>query len=157
MLRLCPVLFGRFERALVEGGSERRGDNRAVLLADAGERVAHEVHATALDGRSEHLGGCCLQPLVVVGDNQTGAAQAAIGEGAQELVPEDLGFTGLGGNAQDLAPAIQVDRDGHYGRDGDDAPGTANLDVGGIEPQVGPLAFKGAVQECIDPFVDLAA
>jgi len=118
---------------------------------------AHEVHAGALDGGPEHLGCGGLQPLVVVGDDQTGAAQAAIGEGAQELVPEDLRLAGLDGDAQDLAPAIQVDRNGHYGRDGDDAPGTANLDAGGIEPQVGPFAFKGAVQERIDPFIDLAA
>ena len=64
--QLGPVLFRCCERVLVEGCSERDGDNRAVLLADAGKRIAHEVNAAALDGRAEHLGGCCLQPLVVV-------------------------------------------------------------------------------------------
>jgi len=155
--QLGPVLFRCCERILVEGCSERRGDDRAVLLSHAGKRVAHEMNTAALDGRSEHLGRRGLQPLVIVGDDQTGAAQAAVGKGAEELVPEDLRFTGLDGDAENLAPAIQVDRNSHYGRDGDDAPGTANLDVGGIEPQVRPFAFKGAVQERIDPFVDLAA
>ena len=40
----------------------------------------HDVHAAALDGRAEHLGGGRLQPLVAVGDDRTGAAQAAVGQ-----------------------------------------------------------------------------
>jgi hypothetical protein len=46
------------------------------------------------------LAAAAFSPLVVIRDDQAGSAQAAIGEGAQELVPEDLGFTGLDGNAQ---------------------------------------------------------
>ena len=104
--QLGPVLFRCCERVLVEGCSEYGGDDRAVLLADAGKRIAHEVHAAALNGGPEHLGRGGLQPLVVIGDDQTGAAQAAIGEGAEELVPEDLRLAGLDGNAENLAPAI---------------------------------------------------
>jgi len=94
---------------------------------------------------------------VVVGDDQAGSAEPAICERAEELVPEDLCFAGLDGNAETLAAAIQVDRDGHYGRDADDPAATPHLDVGGIEPEVGPFAFKGPAQKCIDPFIDLAA
>jgi hypothetical protein len=155
--QLGPVLLRCGERVLIEGGSERRYDDRAVLLADAGERVAHEVDAAALDGRSEHLGRGGLQPFVVVRDDQAGAAQAAIGEGAQELVPEDLGFTRLDGDAQNLASTVQIDRNGHYGGDADDPTDAANLDIRGIEPEVRPFPFERAVQERIDPFVDLAA
>jgi hypothetical protein len=71
----------------------------------------------------KHLGRGGLQPLVIVGDDQTGAAQAAIGEGAQEFIPEHLCLAGLDGNAQNLAAAVQIDRHGHYGRDADDAAG----------------------------------
>ena len=54
--QLGRVLLRRRKRILVEGGSERVGDDRAVLPADAGQRVAHEMHAVALDRRAEHLG-----------------------------------------------------------------------------------------------------
>jgi len=48
--QLGPVFFRACLPVLVKGCSERRRDNGAVLLADAGQRVAHEMHATALDG-----------------------------------------------------------------------------------------------------------
>ncbi len=152
-----PVLFRCRERVLVEGGFERGGDDRAVLLADAGQRISHEMDAAALNGGTEHLGRGGLQPLVVVGDDQTGSAQASIGERTQEFVPEDLRLAGLDGDAQNFAAAVQVDSDSHYGRDADDPARATHLDVGGVEPQVGPFAFQRTGQERINPFVDLAA
>lgn len=91
------------------------------------------------------------------GDDQAGTAQAAVGEGAEELVPEHLCFAGLDRDAQNLSAPVQIDRYSHYGGDGDDPAGPANLDVGGIEPDVGPFAFQWPIQKGIDPFVDLAA
>lgn len=80
--QLGPVVFRCREGILVEGGSERRSDDRAVLFADAGECVAHEVDAAALDGGAEHLGCGGLQALVIISDDRTGAARAyASGEG----------------------------------------------------------------------------
>ena len=56
--QLGPALFRRLERVLIEGGPKRRRDDRTVLLADAGQRVAHEMDAAALDGgRDRNFGG----------------------------------------------------------------------------------------------------
>jgi hypothetical protein len=51
---------------------------------------------------------------VVVRDHELHAAQAAIGEAAQESGPEDLGLRGAGGDAQHLATPVLVHRDRHY-------------------------------------------
>jgi len=40
------------------------------------------------------------------------AAQAAVGERAQEVGPENLGFRGPGGDAEHLAPAVGIHGDG---------------------------------------------
>jgi len=40
------------------------------------------------------------------GNDQAGAAQPAIGERAEELVPEDLRLAGLDGDARNLAVAV---------------------------------------------------
>ena len=45
-----------------------------------------------------------------IGDHQLDAAQAAPGQGAQELGPEGLGLRGADGHAQE--PALVVDRHG---------------------------------------------
>src|SRR6266851_609200 len=42
-------------------------------------------------------------------------------------------------------------------RDRDDAPLLANLHVGRVEPEIGPIAFQRAVEEDRDLVVDLAA
>ncbi|PWR02134.1 hypothetical protein DKT77_13350 [Meridianimarinicoccus roseus] len=59
-----------------------------------------------MGGRSRHLGSSSFQPPVIVGDDQAGAAQAAMGEGSQELVLEDLSLTGLDRDTQDLTATI---------------------------------------------------
>ena len=41
-----------------------------------------------------------------VSDDQLYPAQAAIGQSAQEFVPEHLGFAGLDGDAQELIPTV---------------------------------------------------
>jgi hypothetical protein len=152
-----PMLFRRGQRVLAEGGSERRGDDWIVLLADASKCVAHEVDAAALDGRTEHLCRGGLQPLMIVGDDQAGAAQSAIGQRTQKLVPEDFDFTWLDSDTQNLAASVQVDRHGHYGSDAHDPTATADLDVSRVKPEIGQLAFQRTVQECIDAFINLAA
>ena len=138
--QLGPVLFRRLERVLIEGGPKCGRDDRAVLPADAGERVSHEMDAAALDCGAENLGGGRLQALVVVGDDQAGAAQAAVGEGAEELFPEHLGLARLHGDAHNLSAPVKIDRHGHHGGDTDDAPGPAHLDVGGVQPEASLVA-----------------
>jgi hypothetical protein len=54
--------------------------------------------------------------------------------------PEDLGFRRADVQADDLAPAVGVDGNGDYRRDRDDAAGRPDLEVGDVEPQVGPFS-----------------
>jgi len=88
---------------------------------------------------------------------QLHAAQTSAGEAAQEVGPEDLGFRWPDRHAQHLAPAIAVDTDRDGDSDRDNAPGTAYLEVGGVDPDVGPVAFERAVEERLHTFVDLLA
>ncbi len=59
--------------------------------------------------------------------------------------------------ADDLALAIGVDRHSDYRGDGDDAPTLALLEVGGIEPQIRPIAGERAIEEGADALVDVLA
>jgi hypothetical protein len=95
--------------------------------------------------------------LVVVGNDQFHAPQATVGETAQEPGPERLGLGGAGGDAQNLAFAVFVDRNGDHHRTADDATAFADLDVGGIEPEIGPRALQGTGQKGVHAFIDLAA
>ena len=74
-----------------------------------------------------------------VSDDQLYPAQAAIGQSAQEFVPEHLGFAGLDGDAQNLAPPVGVDRNRHYGCHADDPSRTPHLDVGGVFRGIRPV------------------
>jgi len=59
--------------------------------------------------------------------------------------------------ADDLAPALGVHGRRDYCRHGDDAAALAHLEVGGVEPQVGPLAVEGALEKGVLALVDLLA
>ena len=122
-----------------------------------GQQVAGEVHAAALPCGAEDPGRGGLQALVVVGDHQLHAAQPAPGQRAQELGPEGLGLRRADRHAQDLAAALVVDGHSHGHRDRDDASGLAHLHVGGVEPQIGPVALQRSIEEAVDLIVDLAA
>ena len=100
------MLFRGCQRVLIKGRPERSCDNGAVFLADAGQRIAHEVDAAALDGSTQHFGGCGLQALMFIRDDQFDTAKATVGQSAQEFIPEHLGFAGLDGDPQYLAPPV---------------------------------------------------
>lgn len=51
---------------------------------------------------------------MVIGDHQPHAAQATVGEAAEELRPEHLGLGVTGMDAHHFALAVLVDPDGHY-------------------------------------------
>ena len=142
---------------LGEGGGDEGRDDAPAALAGMGQGVAHEVDAAALPGGVEHLGDGGLDAFVGVGDHQLDAAQAAAGELAQEVGPERLGLGGADVHAEHLAPAVGVDADRDDHRDRDDAPVLAHLHVGGVDPQIGPVAFDRAVEEGLHLVVDLLA
>jgi hypothetical protein len=58
---------------------------------------------------------------------------------------------------QSMLPGGSIDRNRHYGRDADDPPRAADLDVGGVQPEVGPFALQRSVEESVNTFVDLDA
>ncbi len=99
------------------------------------------------------------------GDDEFGAAQAAPGQAAQEFDPERLGLTVAGRHAEHLAPAVGVDAHGHDHRDRDlttkssqgDLVVAPGLHVGGIQPDIRPVAFDRPRQEGVDALIDLAA
>jgi hypothetical protein len=80
-----------------------------------------------------------------VGDDELHAPQAAAGEAPQEGGPEGLRFRGADGHAQHLAPAVTVDA--HRDDDGHrhDPPGLAHLHIGGVDPEIRPIALDRAL------------
>src|SRR4051794_3356688 len=59
--------------------------------------------------------------------------------------------------ADDLPFALGVGGHGDYRRDRDDAAALALFEVGGVQPEVGPLAAERAIEERPDPVVDVLA
>ncbi|MCD6072917.1 MAG: hypothetical protein K0S42_3433 [Microvirga sp.] len=88
----------------------------------------------------EDLRDGSLETLVGVGDDQLDALEAAAYQTAQELDPEGGGFRLA--KPEDLAAAVLVDAGGDYCRDRHDAAVLADLDVGRVQPEVGPLAVQ---------------
>jgi hypothetical protein len=77
---LVPLLARRLGTFLGEDRLQQCHDRRALLRAGMGERVAHPMNPAALKRGVEHLGRRRPQALVIVGDDEANAAQAAIGE-----------------------------------------------------------------------------
>jgi hypothetical protein len=57
--------------------------------------------------------------------------------------------------ADDLALAVRGDRHGDYGRQRDAAAAAPHLEVGGVEPEIGPLAIERALEEGTNALVDV--
>jgi hypothetical protein len=59
--------------------------------------------------------------------------------------------------ADNLALALGVDGYGDYRGDADDPPALAHLEVGSVEPEVGPIAGERALEEGMDALIDVLA
>src|SRR3954469_10130045 len=112
---------------------------------------------TALPGRAEHAPDRPLEPLMRVRDHELHARKATFVQAAQEGRPERLGFRGADVQADDLAPSLGIDCHGDYGGYRDDPAALALLEIGGVEPKIGPRALQGPLQEGVDPLVDVLA
>jgi hypothetical protein len=90
-------------------------------------------------------------------DDELDAAQAAPGKLPEEGRPEGfcLGWADI--HAQNLTPTIGIDAHGHRDSDRDDAPVLADFDISGVDPQIGPVALDGPVEEGFDAIIDLFA
>ncbi len=115
------------------------------------------VHTAPLPGRAEGPAHRGLETLVRIGDHQLDPAQAAAGQGSQELRPEWLGLAVADRHAEHLSASIGVGahRDDHRHRD--DVAVAPGFDVGRVQPDVGPVPLDRAGEERLHPPVDLAA
>ncbi len=154
---LAPGLLRRRPIGLQEGLAQRGGDHGVLSLGHVGERVAHPMHPAALPAGAEHPGDRLLEPFVSVGDDQLHALQAAARQALEEARPEGLGLGRADLEADDLAPAVGIDRHGDYRGHRDDPPAFALLEIGGVKPEIGPRALERAVEEGQDPLVDVLA
>jgi len=82
-----------------------------------------------------------------VGDHQLDTAQAPPCELAQELGPDRLGFGSAYFHSQNFAATIRVHPDRDDDGDRDDAPATPDLEVGGVDPEIGPVALDWPIKE----------
>jgi hypothetical protein len=90
-------------------------------------------------------------------NHQLDALEAPLDQALQESRPERLGLGRADAETGDLAPAFGRDRHCDYCRDRDDAAAVADLEVGRVKPQIGPLTLDRPVEEGVDPPVDILA
>src|SRR4051794_27365238 len=88
-------------------------------------------------------------------DHQLDALQPALDQALDKAGPERLRFGGTDPEADDLAPAVGRDGNSDYRGDRDDATALADFQVGGIEPQIRPLALDWPLQEGSHPLVNV--
>jgi hypothetical protein len=133
--------------AEMPGGSRRQP--WCLALVRVGHGVAHPVHA----------GDRVAQAIMGVGDRLPGhdpgidAAQAAVHQALDAARPKWRGLRPA--EADDLALPLGINGNGDYRRDRDDAAAVAQLQVGGVEPEVRPLAADRPVEKGIDPLGDI--
>jgi hypothetical protein len=94
---------------------------------------------------------------VSVRDDKLYAAQAAPRQLPEEGRPEGVGLGRADIHAQKLALAICIDTNRHDDGDRDDAAGLEDLHVGGVDPQIRPVALDRPVEEALDPSVAAVA
>ena len=128
----------RHVRWLLEDRADDRGHHRGRGSGHQSLGVAGEVDPAALPGRSEQqLVDGSHETAVGIADHQAHTGQAALDQAAQERSP-GVALIVAGGKLESehaaLASGGDADRD--QSRHGDDPATVADLDVGGVEPQV---------------------
>lgn len=113
------------------------------------------MDVATLPGWHDDAGDGGFGALVRVRDHQLHALPPAADEIAEEGRPERLGFARTNVQPDDLAIVLGGYGDRYYRRDADDAAALADLEVGGVEPKVRPLADEGSLQERVHAFVDV--
>ena len=154
---LTPDLSGGRLVGLQEGLAQGGGDDGVLAFRHMGQGVAHPVDSAALPGRAQYPGDRLLEALVGIGDDQLHALEATADQGLEEAGPKGFRFGRADLKPDDLTPAVGVDRDGDYRRHRDDPPALALLEIGGVQPEIGPFAFQGPLQEGLHPLVDVLA
>ena len=153
----APLHAGRFRRLLGEGGGDEGGGHTLALLPAWASTLRMKWTRQRCQVAHSTLETAALMPSWASEIDELDAAVAAAGELAQELGPDRLGLGSADLHAQNLAPAVGIDADRDDDRDGDDAATAADLQVGGVDPEVGPVTLDGPLEERLHPAVDLLA
>jgi len=112
-----------------------------------GQCIALDVDAAALPCGAEHLRDGGLDALMSIADHQLAPLQATPGQLAKKLGPDRFGPGRAYFQTQNFAAAVGVHPDGEDDGDRDDPPAAPHLEVGRIDPEIGPVTFDRAVQE----------
>ena len=104
------------------------------------------MHAAALPAGAEDAADRMAQTLMGVGNDQLDIAQAAPRQALEKARPKGFGLRRADMQPDNLTPAIGIGRDSDYRRNRDDAAALA-LQIGGIEPQIRPLAGERAIEK----------
>ena len=138
--------------------ADEGGDDAPAALAGVGERVAHGVDAAALPGgvactlATAALMPSCASEITSLTPRRprrrslrrNSVQKVSASEGPMSMPSTSRRPSALTPTA--MITATETMR-----------PLLAHFDVGRVEPDIGPVAFERAVEEGLDPFVDLLA
>src|SRR3954466_396590 len=102
--------------------------------AENGRLRWDRLHAASLPARAESPGDRQAKAVVRIRDHQLDTLQPTLDQALDEARPERLGLRRANAETNDLAPALGIDGDGDYCRDGDNTAAFAHFQVGGVEP-----------------------
>ena len=154
---VAPSIASVLTVGLFERLPDRCRDHRMLAFGDVGESIAHPVNPAALPGCFEHTRDGGFEAGMGIADHKLHAVETAGLQRAQEVRPESFCFRRADTKANDFPAALGIGGHGDYGRNRDDPPALALLEIGGIEPDIGPLPRERAVQELADPLVNILA
>ena len=154
---MTDPLLGLLVALGVEDLSERGGDEPALVAAAVHDHVASEVDGAALPRAAQHAGDRGLESLVLIGDREAHPVQAARLQRAQELDPERAGLDLADIQADHLPHPGLVHRVGDHHRLGNDPAVVADLDLLGVQPQVGVGALQRPLPEQLDLLIQRPA
>ena len=131
-----------------------------MALGHERQEVAGEVDAAALmAGALQHPAQGSDQPGVLVGDDQAHPGEATAAQRAQKAPPERFVFAVAHVEAEDFAFAGGGDAGGdHHGHRRHLPGGVADVEVGGVQVEVGELeVIQAAGPERSDELVEAGA
>ena len=148
---------GGLRRLLGEGGGDEGGDDAPAALAGMRQRIAHEVNAAALPGRRRTLATAALRPswasettsFTPRRPRRVSLRRNSVQNGSASEAPISMPSTSR--RPSQLTPTAMMTATETM------RPPLAHLQVGGVDPQIGPVAFDRPLEEGLHLAVDLLA
>lgn len=152
---VMTLLIAVIASSLVLNGASRDFSGNPASIVGVLRDFSLQTEAQKI--AAANLGHRSLDALVGVADDQLDPAQTASRQLAQKLGPDRFSLGCADFQAQNLAPTVGIDPDRDDDGDRDDPPAAPDLEVGGVDPQVGPIPLKRAGEEGFHLAVDLFA